>query len=37
MVDNQHRKITGFGELSEEQIATINAVARPEGQMGSAY
>ena len=26
MVDNQHRKITGFSELSEEQIETINAI-----------
>lgn len=33
MVDNQHRKIAGFGELSEDQIATINTIKANEAKI----
>ena len=33
MVDNQHRKIAGFSELSEDEITTINAIKANEAKI----
>lgn len=36
-MDNQHRKISGYRELSQEEVDAMNAIKELEREMGALY